>query len=97
MAKVKFVGPAKRKAPARSKSSVPPMLPRERLTRKAFAAVYVYATIRAGDLLIAYIVVKYTVQAERMRRVDLYAWLEARGYRWKSGHWEKAENGKDAG
>jgi hypothetical protein len=66
-------------------------LPREPLTKKAFAAISEYATIRARDLRIHHFMVKYVLEAERMRRSDLYAWLESRGYRWlpKQGIWQK--------
>ncbi len=70
---------------------VPPILPREPLTKKAFAAISTYATLRAGDLPLHHYMVKYVLDAERMRRRDLYAWLEARGYRWRTryGVWKK--------
>lgn len=71
------------------KSPVPPILPRERLTKKAFAAISRYASIRGGDLRIQHFMVKYVLEAERMRRVDLYGWLEGRGYRWRGGYWVK--------
>jgi hypothetical protein len=80
----------------KNRRAVPAILPREPLTRKARAAISEYATIRARDLPIHGLMVRYVLDAERMRRADLYAWLEARGYRWlpKYGIWEKpARNG----
>ena len=74
--------------------AVPEMLPRERLTKKAFAAISQYATFKAKDLPIHHFMVRYVLEAERMRRADLYAWFEARGYRWvpQYGRWEKRED-----
>jgi hypothetical protein len=70
---------------------VPKILSREPLTKKALAAIGKYATIKAGDLPIHHFMVRYVLQAERMRRRDLYAWLAKKGYRWlpKQGFWEK--------
>lgn len=73
------------------KPAVPAMLPRERLTAKARAAISKFASIKAGDLPIHGLMVDYVLEAERMRRRDLYAWLEARSYRWRAqvGFWSK--------
>lgn len=80
------------KAKPKSKTPrVPPILPREPLTRKAKEAISVYAIIKTGDLPIHYFMVKYVLQAERMRRADLYVWLEAKGYKWMHGFWQKSE------
>jgi hypothetical protein len=75
------------------KPAVPPILPREPLTKKAFAAVSQYATIKARDLPIHHFMVRYVLDAERMRRADLYAWLEQRGYKWfpRIGAWAKPQ------
>lgn len=69
------------------------ILPREMLTQKAKAAISEYASIKAGDLPIHGLMVEYVLEAERMRRVDLYAWLEVKGYRWlpKFGIWGKVK------
>lgn len=66
------------------KPAVPPILPREPLTKKAKAAISEYATIKADKkgLHIHYFMVEWVLEAERMRRADLYAWLEQRGYKW---------------
>lgn len=75
---------------------VPPILPREPLTRKAKAAISKYATIKAGDLPLHHFMVEYVLQAERMRRADLYAWLEAKGYKWlpRYGFWQEEKPAK---
>lgn len=64
-------------------TAVPPMLPRERLTRKARGAIHKYVAIK-GERVghIQYFMIDLVLEAERMRRADLYAWLEGRGYRW---------------
>lgn len=59
--------------PKKNVRAVPPILPREPLTRKARAAISKYATIKAGDLPIHHLMVRYVLEAERMRRADLYA------------------------
>jgi hypothetical protein len=56
--------------------------PREPLTHKAKAAIEEYALFRCGDLHIFGLLIKYTLEAERMKRVKLYAFLEGRGYYW---------------
>ncbi|GIK36600.1 MAG: hypothetical protein BroJett011_04330 [Chloroflexota bacterium] len=75
--------------------AVPPILPREPLTRKAFQAISEYAGIRASKngLHIHHFMVEWVLEAERMRRADLYAWLEARGYKWQPrlGFWKAEE------
>ena len=74
---------------------VPPILPREPLTKKAKAAIERYAvhkvTTRTGTVLLTRHLVKWVLEAERMRRADLYTWLEKRGYKWLSsqGFWSK--------
>ncbi len=81
---------------AKSKSrrkTVPSILPREPLTKKALAAIDQYASIKAEKvgLHIHWFMVKWVLEAERMRRKELYTWLEVKGYRWlpKYGFWEK--------
>lgn len=87
---MKSANSAKRK---NGRSPVPAILPREPLTKKAFAAISEYATIKARDLPIHYFMVRYVLDAERMRRTALYTWLEQRGYRWypELGAWAKPE------
>lgn len=82
----------KTRKPAK-KPAVPPILPREPLTKKALAAISKYASIKAGDLPIHHNMVKFVLQAEKMRRVDLYEWLESKGYKWlpKHGFWSKEQ------
>ena len=79
-------------------AAVPPMHPRERLTEKALQGISTYASVRAGDLPIHYMMVRYVLEAERMPRERLYAWLEAHGYQWrpKAGLWVQ-QPGKSAG
>lgn len=69
---------------------MPKMLPREPLTKKAKAAILKYVEIKLAKRPIMYLGVEKTLEAERMRRADLYGWLEAKGYRWKPkvGFWE---------
>lgn len=77
----------------RKKPGVPKILPREPLTKKARAAIFEYSLLRGGDIRIHYFMVNHVLQAERMRRKDLYAWLEAKGYKWlpRVGFWEKKD------
>lgn len=81
------------KAPA-----VPPMHPRERLTEKALQGISTYASAKSGDLSIHYMMVRYVLEAERMPRERLYAWLEDHGYQWrpKAGLWVRRP-GKSGG
>lgn len=75
------------------KTSSPTILPREPLTRKARAAIEKYAVLKGGELPLTHYMVGYVLEAERMRRVALYAWLENKGYRWfpDRGFWQKPE------
>ncbi|MCL4867812.1 MAG: hypothetical protein KJ063_02490 [Anaerolineae bacterium] len=77
----------------RKARAVPPMLPREPLTKKALAAIEKFASIKAGDLPLHYFMVRHVLKAERMRRSDLYAWLEKQDYRWQPhiGCWVKKD------
>lgn len=74
-----------------NKSSVPEMLPRERLTRKAREAISKYTIVRCEGRPYHYFMVDAVLEAERMRRADLYGWLEKRGYCWlpHAGIWKK--------
>ena len=56
--------------------AVPAILPREPLTKKARAAIEQYALVRCGEARIASFLVRYALEAERMRRKALYEWLE---------------------
>jgi len=68
------------------------ILPREPLTKKALAAIEKYASIKGEKLPFHYFMVRQVLQAERMRRSELYNWLDHKGYKWssKSGLWTKA-------
>lgn len=69
------------KAPA-----VPPMHPRERLTRKARAAISKYAIVKSRGLPLYHeLMVAVVLQAERMPRARLYEWLEEHGFQWRPG------------
>lgn len=89
----KTTKPTPAKKPPRRKRvvAVPDMLPREKLTRKAIEAISQYATIKCGDLPVHFAMVRAVLEAERMRRRDLYIWLAERGYRWRPalGAWQK--------
>lgn len=83
----------KAKAPA-----VPAMHPRERLTDKARAAISKYASLKCGDLPIHAFMVDAVLEAERMPRERLYAWLEAKGYHWRPavGLWQQRKQSRGA-
>jgi hypothetical protein len=84
-----------KKTPTKTKRAVPGILPREPLTRKAYQAIEAYALARCKGLTIYTLLIKYVLEAERMRRADLYAWLEGHGYKWQArgeyGHWIQSE------
>lgn len=62
---------------------VPKILPREPMTAKALAAITEYAFAKGKrHHNLGYFLIKFVLEAERMRRADLYAWLERKGYRW---------------
>lgn len=68
------------------------MNPREQLTTKARAGILKYATLegeRQG--MYHHFMVNFVLKAERMRREQLYAWLDKKGYTWNSkrGYWVK--------
>lgn len=67
----------------KTKRAIPAILPREPLTKKALAAIDRYATIKAGGFPIHHVMVRCVLKAERMRRADLYQWLQKEGYQWK--------------
>lgn len=81
------------------KNKPPQILPREPLTQKALKAIKAYTWHRCRELHIFDLLVKYTLEAERMRREDLYAWLEAHGYAWKFsngyGSWTRTEKNEE--
>jgi hypothetical protein len=65
---------------------------REPLNKKARAAIELYANAQvvnqangqpANTLLIGFV-----LKAERMRRAELYTWLQKRGYQWNGGTWQ---------
>lgn len=63
------------------------MREQQSLTLKARAAITRYVILRLdehGQTLDN--AVKFTLQAERLRRQTLYEWLEARNYRWRAKH-----------
>lgn len=67
---------------------IPPMLPREKLTRKARAAIHKFVDIKGEKVhRIGYFMIDLVLEAERMRRADLYEWPEKQGCRWQSGYW----------
>lgn len=88
-----------KKAHPVAKRAVPQIRARELLTNKARAAIECYALHRCGEARIATFLIKFTLDAERMRRADLYAYLEQRGYRWSSASstWRKKMQEPDAG
>lgn len=75
----------------KTKIPTPKIIPREPLSRKARQAITQYAIHKGKNLPITGLMVGYVLQAERMRRADLYTWLEKQGYQWlpKSGLWKK--------
>lgn len=72
------------------KKSTIQMLPREKLTQKARAAIHLYTSLRGKKVdYLQGLMVDIVLKAERMRRADLYAYLEQRGYRWNGVYWIK--------
>lgn len=67
--------------------------PREPLTKKANAAISKYAAVKGDKLNYHHFMVKFVLEAERMKRVRLYAWLQDKGYIWKPrlGLWVKVK------
>lgn len=78
-------------ATSKRRRSVPKALPREPLTKKARAAIQKFVELRAAKVgRIGYLMIDLVLKAERMPRIKLYGWLEARGWRWRSrGGWVK--------
>lgn len=71
-----------------------PRCPRAPLTKKARAAIDTYVGVRVGEAMMLDDVIRRTLDAERMHRVDLYAYLAGRGFRWyprhgRNGVWAK--------
>jgi hypothetical protein len=64
---------------------------REPLTAKARGAISEYALYRCKDLRIAGLLIKYTLDAERMKRMALYSYLERHGFKWTGRYWIKTE------
>lgn len=83
------------KRKAKKTRSVPSILPREPMTKKAKAAIWCYihhqAEVKMNGYPMAWLMFEATLKAERMRRGDLYTYLESKGYRWiaKSNRWKK--------
>ena len=75
-----------------TKQAVPNILPREPLTKKARAAIECYALHKCGDMRIYSFLIDHTLKAERMRRSDLYEFLEGHGYRWNKYSWKGVKN-----
>jgi hypothetical protein len=65
------------------------ILPREKLTEKAKSGIYIYVLwkLKSGEPLHLVKLIRYTLEAERMRRSDLYIFLEKHGYRWNGVCW----------
>ncbi len=79
------------------RKAVPKILPREPLTKKAAKGIETYAVARCRGLTIYNLLIKYALEAERMRRDDLYGWLEGHGWRWHSGpvaYWHREGDGR---
>lgn len=73
------------------------MHPRERLTRKARAAISQYCIIKSRGLPLYHeLMVSAVLEAERMPRERLYAWLEERDCYWfcYTGAWVQSDQAK---
>lgn len=73
----------------KSKKPIITINPREPLTKKARAGIETYALHRCGDLLLASLLIKFTLQGERMKREKLYQWLTDHSYSWNGVYWSK--------
>ncbi|MBN3875228.1 hypothetical protein [Nostoc sp. JL23] len=62
--------------------------PRQPLTKKAKRAILKYVEIKTARFPNIYAVIEQTLIAEKMRRENLYGWLESKGYKWKGLFWE---------
>ena len=74
----------------KKKRAVPSILPREPLTKKARAAIDAYVRYKSGNVSASMPdVIRWTLDAERMRRSDLYEFLSGKGYKWdtKRSYW----------
>jgi len=76
-----------------------PINPRERLTKKARAAIELYASLKSERTgRYQHFMIDHVLAAERMKRADLYAWIESIGYRWRPPYWEiKSIDGRTIG
>lgn len=72
-----------------AKTGIPKIHPREPLTEKARQAITTYMLDKCGELRIYPWLVRYVLEAERMPRARLYAWLEGHGYKWNTRVWRK--------
>lgn len=81
----------KRVKSSKWQGAAPQILPREPLTKKARAAIQAYAFHKSQTSAIGYVLIDRTLKDERMRRTDLYSWLEKQGYKWLShyGFWSQ--------
>ncbi len=71
------------------KRRIAPITPRERLTKKARAAIGLYVSLKAEKTGLRYqgFMVDYVLEAERMKRATLYEILKGYGYKWKAPYW----------
>ena len=69
------------------------ILPREPLTKKARAGIHAYAIHKTRNMPIVGLLIDATLEAERMRRTQLYEWLEGKGFKWDSsiGVWRNKQ------
>lgn len=81
--------------PKKTKAKKIQILPREPLTNKALHAIKAYAWHKCKGLHIFDLLVKYTLEAERMKRADLYQWLEDHGYKWDSVSWRQTKGAEN--
>lgn len=61
------------------------------LTKKAKRAIEAYVNVQAerrGTFL--QVAAEATLKADRMKRKDLYDYLQRRGYRWRGDLWRRA-------
>lgn len=70
--------------------------PREPLTNKARKGIEAYAWHKANKLHIFIVLVNCVLEAERMRREQLYQWLEDHGYKWNGAFWYSAKEDTNA-
>jgi hypothetical protein len=73
------------------------ILPREPLTQKARAAIERYVILKGnqkGNYI--FVLVKACLEAERMKRIDLYAWLISHGYTWNKGYWKEKSHSTES-